>query len=1136
MGVLDKALRNELERTVQQARQVAEDGATVALERLGVDKPSSPAYLTADEKALRVKFRAHGRQLGDVLEPPTGAQSIRHLVEEVAYQYWHRMLFARFLAENDLLMEPDSQNPVAVSLQECEELAHDLGAKDGWEVAARFAAHMLPQVFRPDSPVFAVALPPERQQELEQLVAGLPAATFRATDAIGWVYQFWQTKSKADINASEVKIGADELAAVTQLFTEPYMVHFLLDNSLGAWWAARRLTPADLRDASTEVELRAKASLPGMPLTYLRFVRSEDGSWAPAAGAFDVWPERLADFKALDPCSGSGHFLVVLMEMLVPMRIALEGLSARDAVDVVLQENLYGLELDQRCVELAAFNVAFAAWTYPGAQGYRPLPELNLACSGLAVGADRGAWVKLAKGDDGLKRALEELYDQFKDAPVLGSLIDPQVSSYRGTLLDVPWNRVAPLLTKALSSERDDAVVEAGVTAQGLSKAASILGQDYTLVTTNPPYLAYGKQDDVLKRYCETHFPISKNDLSTVFLERCLGLCSDGGVTALVLPQNWLFLTTYRKLREHLLTTTRWLLVARLGPKGFQTPMWDYNVQLLALSKGPVPVGKGTTGGTAAGKICGLDVSTLSTPAEKDEELGRAAIRQVVQRRQLENPDARVVLEEMSSCQLLDEYAVVPQGIKTGDDSRFRMFFWELDANRQGWRRYQSTPSGLEDYSGMSCVLRWTDGGTNLARRQGDVAWGKRGVAVSQMSQLPCGYYAGDVQDSNINVVIPRKPEHIGAVSVFVASPEFVDAIRRIDQKLSVTNGTMVKVPFDLEHWANVAREKYPLGLPRGYSNDPTQWVFHGHPCGSVVWDENAKRTANGPLRTDDTVLQVAVARLLGYRWPAELDSSMELADEARAWVTKCDALVPYADKDGIVCVPAVRGESPAADDLLKLLIAAYGPQWNTGTLQELLAAVGYRGKTLEAWLRDGFFGQHCKLFHDRPFIWQVWDGLPDGFSALVNYHKLTYKNLETLTYNYVGDWILRQKADVAGGVDGAGDRLAAAENLQRELAAILKGENPYDIFVRWKPLSQQPVGWQPDLDDGVRLNIRPFMSVPDVKKRGAGVLRDKPRIEWAKDRGKDVASVPWYSEFKGERKNDQHLTLAQKPATRKGT
>ena len=164
------------------------------------------------------------------------------------------------------------------------------------------------------------------------------------------------------MNHSEVKIGARELPAVTQLFTEPYMVDFLLDNSLGAWWAGRRLTDTDFESAGSEEELRQKAAVPGVPLQYLRFVKGENGKWRPAAGTFDKWPCNLEELKVMDPCCGSGHFLVAAFLMLVPIRMELEGLSARDAADAVLRDNLHGLELDQRCVELAAFALAMTAW------------------------------------------------------------------------------------------------------------------------------------------------------------------------------------------------------------------------------------------------------------------------------------------------------------------------------------------------------------------------------------------------------------------------------------------------------------------------------------------------------------------------------------------------------------------------------------------------------------------------------------------------------------------------------------------------------------------------------------------------------------------------------------------------------
>lgn len=1136
MKPLEKTLRNTLEQTIQDARSVAELGADTELKRLGVSSADAPAYLTTQERALRRALRAHGRQLGDHLDEKTQSRETFRLKEEVAYEHWHRMLFARFLAENGLLIYHD----VPVTLDECGELAASQGATNGWELAARLAAAMLPQIFRPDSPVFGMALAPEHQQQLEKLLTDLPHDVFMASDALGWVYQFWQSKRKNEVNAAEVKIGARELPAVTQLFTEPYMVHFLLDNSLGAWWAGQRLSRDDWKTATSEQELRDKASLPGVPLTYLRFVRGAEGVWAPAAGTFDRWPERLSAFTALDPCCGSGHFLVSLLEMLVPMRMAESGLSAREAVDAILRENVYGLELDRRCVELAAFNVALAAWRYPDAGGYRALPELHLACCGLAVSAKKDEWLALADGDRNLRLILDELYKEFADAPTLGSLIDPEAGLVDNPLFAAQWSSIEPLIAQVLGAEQDDTTREASVVAGGLAKAAQILVGRYTLVTTNPPYLTRGGQDDVLKGYCELHFPVSKNDLATVFLERCLGLCTKGGTASLVLPQNWLFLPRYRKFREQLLTSETWHLVEWLGSGAFDTISGEVvKAILISLSRSMPAVRQSTSGpdDKSYGKVWCLDVSAMCTPTEKAAELRNGAVKPIDQKEELSNPDARVLFDGAATGQLLSFFAESRTGTRTADNPLFLREFWEIVDNTNIWSLEQTAPTEPAHFTARSLVVRWEEGSgllekyrqDGLAAVQGKDAWDRNGICVSLMGNLPSTLYCGQIFDMNAGVVWARERLHTAALWCYLTSADYLAEVRRIDQQLKLTTATMLKVPFDLDYWSEIARKEYPHGLPKPYSDDPTQWVFHGHPCRSVAWDDQAKCLAEGPLRIDATVLQVAVARLLGYRWPAELDVGLELSEESRAVVKACDSLLPFADKDGIVCIPSVRGEPAAADRLLDLLAAAYGKAWNTDVLSQLLAQCDSAGMKLETWLRDKFFAQHCKLFQHRPFVWHVWDGLPDGFAALVDYHRLDHKNLETLIYTYLGAWIARQQQDIASGVDGAVERLAAAQRLQKNLEQILAGEGPYDIFVRWKPLSQQPIGWDPDLNDGVRLNIRPFVT--------AHVLRNdkKPQlnISWDKDRGKDVESAPWFKVFGGDRINDYHTDSKEKKAAR---
>lgn len=1112
---LPKALRIQLETTVKAARDVAEKAAGAALAQLAVADAKLPDYLTDEAlRSLRRRLRAHAKALGDERKG-NGQQDTQRLVWEVAYEHWHRMLFARFLAENGLLLwEPGAP----VSLEDCRNIVDNhpemlqgaLSAKTHWDLAAKLAARMLPQVFKPQSPVFELVFAPERQRELERLLAALPTEVFQASDSLGWVYQFWQAKRKDEVNASEVKIGADELPAVTQLFTEPYMVDFLLHNSLGAWWVTRH---------------------PGqpcpVPLTYLRTL--EDGT--PAAGTFEGWPDDLSDFKLLDPCCGSGHFLVAAFLLLVPMRMQAEDLSAMDAVDAVLADNLHGLEIDARCVEIAVFALALAAWRFPDENGdplgvRADMPAPQIACCGLKVAARPEDWMALVPDDAPnaqlLRQELRLLHASFAQAPLLGSLLDP-ARSLKNDLATSSFETLRELLERALATERpatlwaqaselQDESWDLAITAKGLLDAARLLDERYDLVATNVPYLARGKQLEALKDYCEAHYLRSKTDLATVFLERGMELCQLNGSMAVVSPQNWWFLGGYREFRADLLTErTLWLLAA-LGEEAWQHFGDRGPLASLTVISASKPIG----GHLASG----IDVAARRTIDDKVLALqGAAPVQRLSQSGLFRNPDSRIAFVEVSAG-LLSKHADAFKGMSTGDLNRFTREFWELSAIKSGWVRFQGTTDNSCFFGGKSQVLLWEDGDGEMVRQptcyvKGTRAWRKPGVFVSQMRSLAATLYSGEHFDENGAAVIPALPRDVPAVFAFMSSQEFRERVKSIDSAVKVTNKTLVKVPFDLIHWTQVAAERYPSGLPKPYSDDPTQWLFHGHPQPS----------------TDP--LQVGVARLAGYRWPAETDTSMELADEARAWIARCEQLAQHTDDDGILCLPSVRGETPAHERLLNLLIAAWESvqpgSWKPAVLDKLLADADYAGKGLDVWLRDKFFEQHARRFHHRPFIWHVWDGQKDGFAALVNYHKLDTKNLERLIHLYLGRWISDQEDGVRNGVDGAPTRLAAAQDLKRRLELILEGEKPYDIFVRWKPLAEQPIGWNPDLNDGVRLNIRPFMTAEVLRHN----KKPKLNITWDKDRGKDVESAPWFKVFQGDRINDHHLTLAEKHAAR---
>lgn len=745
MSPLSNELRSILERAIIKAREVAEEAAFAALTILAVNRDEPFASLNVEQRRLRNALRAKARQLGD----GSHTKGFQPLIEEVAYEQWHRRLFARFLAENNLLMHP---NGIPVTLEECDELAPEEGEADGWQLAARYAGAMLPGIFRSDDPAVEIQFSPEGRHKLERIITDLPSSLFTADDTLGWVYQFWQTKKKKEVNDSERKIGGADISPVTQLFTEHYMVQFLLENSLGAWWAARHPTSPLLKQ-----------------YTYLRF--KEDGT--PAAGTFPGWPEYAAKVTVMDPCCGSGHFLVAAFEMLRQMRMEEERLSETRAADAVLRDNLFGLELDSRCTQIAAFALAFAAWKVGG---YRQLPVPNIACSGIAVTGQLETWTRLAGDDVNLRMTLERHYHLFRNAPDLGSLINPAEIPVRDRMFSSDYAEVEPLLERILAREQnqhDPISAIFGATAKGVARAAKILAQTYTLIVTNVPYLSHVKQKEFLKQFCLTHYPNSKFDLATVFIERCRSLTMPGGSYAIVTPQNWLFLSLYKKVRKNMLVEQTWNHISRLGSGAFETINGEVvNVSLIILTNQL---------STPEQEMTGIDASAPRVAHEKASIIRHAPLNVIKQSAQLRNPETRITLEEGSGGYLLGKYAESYQGICTGDYPRFGRYFWEMPYLLPGWILQQSTVDATKYFGGREHALYWQDGkgelNAYLRRRLGETglgawirgleAWEKQGVCVNQVGMLLVSLYDGDCFDNNTAVIIPKDKNHLPAIWAF---------------------------------------------------------------------------------------------------------------------------------------------------------------------------------------------------------------------------------------------------------------------------------------------------------------------------------------------------------------------------------
>ena len=887
-------------------------------------------------------------------------------------------------------------------------------APNGFVLAARYASRMLPEIFRLDDVLLDVEFPVNDRLPLEKLLASLPSPGLhrRRQPRLGLPVLADQEEGRSQQERPEDRRphAACRHAAFHRALHGgvPAAQH---DRRMVVWPARHR------RDLPA-----ARASPPA----------SRPSRCPTCAGEMTAHPRRAHStagprLSNNSPCS-------------TPAAAAATSSSPRFTCSCLCECTTKGCPLETPSTPCwprtsSAWKLTraarrsphspwrLAAWKYPGEDGqplgYRSLPPLNIACSGQGVVGTKEQWTRFANGDSRFEEGMERLYDLFQKAPTLGSLIDPRTVGE--DLFALGFDVLQGALDRTL--KKNDVLADPdrealGIAAQGIALAASLMAREFTLVATNVPYLARGKHGGELREHIEHAHPSAKADLATAFVERSLACCESGGSAALVTPHNWFYQSTYKQLRARVLQAATWNIAARLGPRAFETISGEMvNVALLAITQqAPSP-----------GQIyAGLDAGQEEGPPEKADALLRSLISLVRQDRQAINPDGRIIVSGAAPDRPvapLSSYCSSILGLGTGDYAHYGRAFWELPCFGEQWTAHQSTVEEPAPYGGRHYLVAWDHrenrvrGLTRAEREQihnqdqsGQQAWGKRGVAVGLMHDLKPTLYTGERFEKMLAVILPAQPEILPALWSYCNSPLFAKAVRELDNGVVVANGTLVKIPFDLDYWQRVAAERYPDGLPKPNSNDPTQWLLDGQPAGS------------------DDPLQVGVARLSGYRWPRQTGSSFP--DCPAIGTDRLDAL---ADKDGIVPIPATRGEPPASDRLRELLRSAFGSQWSTPLEDNLLSNAGAKpGTSLDDWLRTQFFEHHCKRFHNRPFIWHIWDGRKDGFSCLVNYHKLDHALLETLTYSYVQDWFSAQAAAAKSNQTGADLRLAPPRNCNK--------------------------------------------------------------------------------------------------------
>ena len=500
------------------------------------------------------------------------------VMEEVAYTWFNRFSALRFMEVNGYLPshvrvftdEENNFKPQIIS----EAIHLELDGLDIEKVYAYKEANdndelykyllitqcnalnsVLPGMFQKIADYTELLFPDNLLREgsvVQQMIELIPEDDWKdAVQIIGWLYQYYNSEKKDDVFAAlkkNVKITKENIPAATQLFTPDWIVRYMVENSLGRLWLEGH---PDVKEQLLPTEEEQSAYVDGNRDPedtkwhyYLEEAEQEPEVQAQLAEIRKEYAALTPDqLKVIDPCSGSGHILAYMFDVLMKIYESY-GYTTREAVASIVENNLYGLDIDDRAAQLAYFAVMMKARQYDRRFFSRDIqPHVYALAESNHV--DSFALEYFCNGDAKLKKAMDTIISELHDAKEYGSIltVTPQEWS---TLYD----RFAEI-TEDINMSRETALREL----LPLVQVAEALAQKYDAVVTNPPYMGSSGMNAKLTDFVKKNYPDSKSDLFSCFIEHGNGMIKRNRFNCMVTMQSWMFLSSFEKMREKVLRT-----------------------------------------------------------------------------------------------------------------------------------------------------------------------------------------------------------------------------------------------------------------------------------------------------------------------------------------------------------------------------------------------------------------------------------------------------------------------------------------------------------------------------------------------------------------------------------------------------
>ena len=883
--------------------RVSQRAAYYDITEAGFDDPAADSVLgrvlSAEEKTQRQALIAQIRQKG-----------YQQVMEEVAYTWFNRFIALRFMEVNGYL-----PSHVRVFTDEANQFKPQILAEainmelDGLDMQKVYAfknandndglfkymvivqcnalSAILPGMFQRISDYTELLFPDNLLRAgsvLQQMIELIPEEDWKdAVQIIGWLYQYYNAEKKDEVFAAlkkNVKITKENIPAATQLFTPDWIVRYMVENSLGRLWLEHLTATGEgyhysygEYNAATYINADKVKELKTNWKYYLEEAEQEPSVQVQLAEIRKEYaamtPEQI---KCIDPCCGSGHILAYLFDVLMQIYESY-GYTTREAVANIVQNNLYGLDIDDRAAQLAYFAVMMKARQYDRrffSRGIQPYVYAIKDSNGIggAYQYEMGNFLLDKKHQETLNYILEA----FRDAKEYGSTLQLEERDYIGLM--EAWKYTASQTAENMNLTLWYSAVEQAV--PELIQQAIVLSQKYDVVVTNPPYMGGSGMGAKLAGFVKKNYPDSKSDLFAVFIEACGKMIRKDGFQAMITQHAWMFLSSFEKLRAKLLQKDS-INMVHLGARAFDEIGGEVvQTTSFVLRNGHIADYKGT--------YCRLIEPT--TQQSKEDMFLTGKNRYIAQQSNFPkipgSPVAYWISENMlapyrKQVPLLGNIAQPCAGLTTGNNDIFERNWYEVDFSNIGFGINDALETTTRPESWYPCnsggefrkwstddivVVYWKNNGERIknyrnaagklgSRPQNTQYYFKRGLTWNKLSssRFAVKYKRpGYIFDDTSRSAFPENPLLLNYYIGLLCSCVTFEYLKALNPTMSFTNGDLIRIPCEKDDDnvaivteivdSNIAISK------ADWDSFETSWDFKQHPlvrlrlAGAYAWGD----------------------------------------------------------------------------------------------------------------------------------------------------------------------------------------------------------------------------------------------------------------------------------------------------------